>query len=63
MVPKKNKLDDHDDNGQDEHEKGRPVDPMHKPHRSRIGLVWIPLPEVEIFRYLPPYPHKGQIEY
>ena len=52
MFFEKDQPDQHNDNSQNEHEDGYPVDPMHVPHPLRIRLFRVPLFDVEIFCYL-----------
>jgi hypothetical protein len=61
MSPEKKRADNDDDNGRQEHKDGDPVDPMHvfyPPFTRRVG---IPLPDIKVFRYLPPYAHEMDI--
>ena len=52
MFFEKDQPDQHDDNSQNEHEDGYPVDPMHVPHPLCVRLLRVPFFDVEILGYL-----------
>jgi hypothetical protein len=58
MSLEKKQPDDHEDQPQEKHKDGDPVDPMHIPHPLGIRRIRIPLLNVEIFRYLSPDSHN-----
>jgi hypothetical protein len=52
MLSEEYQPDDHDDDGQQEHKDGYPIDTMHIPHPLRIRFFRVPFPDVEILGYL-----------
>jgi hypothetical protein len=55
-------LDQQNDQSNEEHENGNPVDPMHVPHPLRIRRIGVPLFNVEVLFDLPPDTHKIDFE-
>jgi hypothetical protein len=55
-------LDHQNDQCNEEHENGYPVDPMHVPHPLRIRRIRVPLLNVEVLFDLPPDAHKIDFE-
>jgi len=55
-------LNQQNDQSNEEHENGNPVDPMHVPHPLRIWRIGVPLFNVEVFFNLPPDTHKIDFE-
>ena len=62
MMFDKKYLDQQNDQSNEEHENGYPVDPMHVPHPLAIRRIRVPLFNVEVFFNLPPDTHKIDFE-
>jgi len=61
MMPENGELQDHDNDGYDEHEQGNTVDAVHVFHPLRVRLIRIAFFNIQVFSYLSPDSHLAKV--